>query len=198
MVITDIVKIKRSNRYEVYADGELLTVLSDFGVVDCRIKLGAEVDTIMLERIEEAKKDDAYNTLMRSLSVSGTTVFRAKRKLRDKGVPEEYVEYAINKAIENNYLNDEEYARNYVLYTRAKSGMRIRYDLSERGVSSKILDKVLEDFDEEAACFEAVDRTLRGPLEDNELKKYFAKLCNQGFPYDLVKRTYERYVEEHF
>ncbi|MBQ7653369.1 MAG: regulatory protein RecX [Clostridia bacterium] len=198
MVITDIVKVKRHKKYEVYADGELLVVLSDFGIVDCRIKIGVEVDNDMLEKIEDAKRADAFETLLRSLAMSGTTVSRAKNKLREKGIGEEYVEYAIKKAKEYGYLNDDEYAENYVSSSRGKSKLRIRYELMERGISSNKIDDALLDFDEENACTEALEKSLRAPLLDAEKKKFFAKLCNQGFPYDLVKRCYEKYVEENF
>jgi|GEM_PF-3790293 len=196
MIVTDIVKIKGKKKYEIYADDELLVVLSDFGVVDCRIKRGVEVDDVMKERIEEALQADAFETLLRIISSTSTTVSRAKRKLIEKGVDEKYVQNAVKKAQSYGYLNDKEYAVRAVESSKAKSRMRLRFELSEKGVPSKYIDQALEDFDEDSACLQAVKKNIRRPLDDAEKRKFFAKLCNQGFSYDVVKRAYEEFIKE--
>ena len=193
MIVTDLVKIKRSNKYEVYVDGELFAVLSAFGILDCRIKVGVELDETMLDRIEDAKKADAFETLLRMLAASGTTVMRAKRKLREKNIEEEYIEHAIEKAKEYGYLNDMEYAKSFVEHSRGKSAARLKFELSERGVSSSFISEALESFDEEEACLIAVKKEGK-KKDEKELKKAFARLCNQGFPYDMVKRVYNDFL----
>ena len=89
------------------------------------------------ERLRAREKGVYY------LQFSSKTEEEMRRKLAGQGFSPASVDYAVDYLKERRYLNDEDYARRYVEKNgKRKSERQIRYDLSQKGISSEIIDSV--------------------------------------------------------
>ena len=191
MIITDIQKVYRKNKYDVYVDGEKAFQLSDVGIINCGLKVGREFEKEELnELVSEAIKADVFETLLNILGQTALTEGVAKTKLRQKGFDDENIDFAIEKAISYGYINDKEYAKSYIQYTKNKSKLRITSELFKKGIEKYIFDEFLNDYDELEACKNAMRSHINGELDKDEQKKLFQRFYMQGFPIETIKQAY--------
>lgn len=194
MIITSIEKIKRSTRYNVYVDGELYCSLTDFSILSIGLKSGLRVDDYIEECIIEAKKKECFSDLLNILA-SRTTEYTARQKLIKKGFNDEEISYAIDKAKEYNYINDEAYALDYVASVSGRSKLRIKIDLVDaKGISAVIVERALENYDEEKALFVPLSKELSKVNADRQ--KIIAKFARQGFTFDTIKSVLSQLEDE--
>lgn len=194
MIITSIEKIKRSVRYNVFVDGELYCSLTDFSILSVGLKSGLELDDYIIERIEEAKKKECFTDLLNILA-SRTTEYTARQKLLKKGFNEDEINYAIEKAKEYSYIDDEAYARDFINSSSGRSKLKLKIDLVDcRGISPEIVDRLLKDYNEKNALYYPLRREL---LKENvDKQKVIAKFARQGFSYNSIKSVMTTIEEE--
>lgn len=135
------------------------------------------------------------------LQFSSKTEEEMRRKLAGQGFSPASVDYAVDYLKERRYLNDEDYARRYVEKNgKRKSERQIRYDLSQKGISSEILDLVLEEnpVDELEQILALLEK--RGyPKEDadeEEIRKQYAYLARRGFSCGSIRAAIEHYARK--
>lgn len=195
--ITRIEKVSRKNLYNIYDDDIVLATINDFSVVNLGIKVGKEYDSEKFnEMILEAKKGEAFETLLNILGQTSLTEYIAKTKLRQKGYDDDASQYAIDKAVGYGYINDAQYAESYVKYTTGKSKKRIKAELASKGVYERLYANVLEDYDEYEACRKFMGKIVKCELDDDKKRKIFSRVYMQGFPYDMIKNVYEDIIQE--
>lgn len=112
-------------------------------------------------------KDRAMNYCMWSLGNASKTRKQLADKMREKNCPDDIAEYTLNRLEEMHLVNDNDYAESFVRSRQyARKGKRkIAQDLRMRGISSDIIDTVLEDTDEEdetVRARELVEKKLPG------------------------------------
>jgi len=141
MTITDIITIPNAkSRYRIYVDEEFAFVLYKGELSLFDIAVGNELSLASFNEItanllpRRAKMRSFYLLKDRSYT---------EKQLRDKLSKGEYPPAIIDETIEylkaQKYIDDEQYARNYIDYHfRDKSQNRIRQDLFKRGIPSEI------------------------------------------------------------
>ena len=90
----------------------------------------------------EKPKRDVKEMLLMMLARREHCSFDAENKLKQKGYEEEDIKKALKWAKENNYLNDDRYARLYVenaLMQKHQGKKRIIYDLTYKHIDSKAI-----------------------------------------------------------
>ena len=198
MIVTAIEKIPRKSRYEVYADGSLVGAMSADMILTYRLAKGVEISPETLADIlKEAERSDAWTLLLTWLGGKPYTTKMARDKLADNGFSEEAILFALQKAADYNYINDEEYAAELVAELNPKrSTRRIKQDLYQRGLTGEFVDELLAQNDESVACDLALARKLRGKsLESIGELKTMQSLANQGFSYDTIRASIARHKE---
>lgn len=197
MIITDLIKVPRKAKYDVYVDGELFCTLSDVGIINCGIKIGAVFEEIVLRSlVDEAINADAFETLLNILGQTALTEQIARQKLKQKGYSDESVTFSVDKAIAYGYINDREYACSFIEHTTAKSKLRIIADLQKKGIDKYLFDRELNDYDEQDACINAMRSSIKRELNEEEQKKLFQRFYMQGFPFQIIKNAYSEIVSE--
>lgn len=199
MTITAIVKRKRQKRYDVYLDGVFFATLSDDAILTHRIKVGVEVDKRQFATVVAlGERQDAVNDLLASLSRRAHTVRTAKDKLKERGFSHDAIAYAIEKMQDYGYIDDKQYAQDYIEQFRAtRSALRIRRDLMQKGIASSIVDEMLASQDESEACYRSLQRKARGKEWSDESKlKVMRSLVSQGFSFDTVRSCVARFEKE--
>lgn len=149
MVVTGIKNSKKGNIL-IYADNNYLVSVLPEVFSKSGIKVGSYIDENILENLREKinltkAKEKALNLLS----------FRAhsKKELTDKvkrSLGEKCAEDAVNKMEKLGLINDEEFANSYAkeLFERKLYSIkRIKYELSKKGISSDISEKIMSSFD---------------------------------------------------
>lgn len=146
------------------------------------------------ERSEKKTFDRAVNLL--------TYKPRSVRELRERLLEKvwtdhEIVEEVIEKLKKYNYLNDEQFARDFAasrIRQKPIGKRRLRLDLMKKKLDKETIDKALTEVFEESPEVEIIDRAIakrlriKGiPEEQSDKKKFFDHLLRLGFDYDVIR-----------
>lgn len=199
MVVTEIVELDKK-RCKVYLDGELAFVLYKGELRDYGIKQNAEVDEQSFRVItEELLPKRATKRAMNLLQKKDYT----EKKLRDKLAEGMYSDECIDAAIEYvksyRYLDDERFARDYIVYhMEMRSKNRIVQDLMGKGISKELTERLMMEIYEEEAGEDVEQEQIKKLLvkkhydKDMEYKdkqKIIAFLLRRGYSMDSVRRA---------
>lgn len=165
--------------------------------------LSLEEERVLREEDAEMK---AKAKAMRYVARRARTCAEVRRKLREKGHPSPAIDGAVARLKELGYLDDAEYAREYVRSRFRAKGygpVRLKHELKERGVARlQIEDAMLElDHDElrEAAREHARKRWPRLAGEDDPRRrrqKLTGYLRRRGFSYERIRNVVEECVQD--
>lgn len=142
-----------------------------------------------LQDMDEAKK--AREKAVYYLQFSGRTESELRKKLAEQEFSPASVDSAVEFVKQYRYLDDEDYARRFVEKNgQKKSRKQMMYELTAKGVSREILDRVFDDMqvDEEAQILMLLEkRNYPGDGAGREEKqKISAYLARKGFSYDAI------------
>lgn len=148
-------------------------------------------------------RDDKYHAALdaaaKQLSYRALSEKMLRDKLIDKGHEEEAVDYALAWLTERQLLDDTAYAESVVRsYARRGYGaMRIRQELTRRGVSRETAEAAMESFSpNEAQILALLDKRLRGDTSDRrEVDKAVAALQRRGFAWQEIRAALAAYGE---
>lgn len=194
--------VRRPHLVDVYLDGvpEMRVMKS--------IALTLSVGQVFAPEEIEDVKQRSYEEKMYQQAVGLVSRRpRSEREIRDrlmrKNVPNETQEVVISRLHEARLLDDTAFARSWVENRntfRPRSAWAIKIELMKKGVSSERIDEVLENFDDEAAAFQAASVGARKYRNlDRELfrKRLGAYLARRGFQYHLISPAVELELQEH-
>ncbi len=199
MTVTDLVELDKK-RCKVYLDGEFAFVLYKGELRDYGIKQNAEVDDESYRAItEELLPKRATKRAMNLLQKKDYT----EKKLRDKLAEGMYSDECIDAAIEYvksyRYLDDERFARDYIVYhMEMRSKNRIVQDLMGKGISKELTERLMLEIYEDEADVDVEQEQIKKLLikkhfdKDMEFKdkqKIIAFLLRRGYSMDSVRRA---------
>lgn len=197
MTVTKITEVSKS-RIQVMTDDESAFVLYK-----------GELRTYQLKEGEEIPKD-AYREIMetvlprraklRAMNLLKTRAYTVKQltdKLRDGGYLEKIVKQAIDYAASFGYLDDRQYALDYIEYHKEnKSRTKIIHSLIQKGIPKEIIEETWEEnAGEEGRCLEK-EQILAWMKKKNfnpsdatyeEKQKFSAFLYRKGFQIDTIR-----------
>ncbi len=140
-------------------------------------------------------KDDKYHAALdaaaKQLSYRALSEKMLRDKLIGKGHEEEAVDYALAWLTERQLMDDSVYAESVVRsYARKGYGaMRIRQELTRRGVSRETVEAAMEGFSpDEAQILALLEKRLHGDTSDRrEVDKAVAALQRRGFGWQEIR-----------
>ena len=148
MEITKI-EIQKSNdeRANLYLDEKFFSGISLELVVKEHLKVGMEIDENKLSEL--ILEDEKGKALAKSVKYIGSNL-KTEKQLRDYLKKKEYnpttIDYVIDKLKEYNYLNDENFAKAYILtYSKKYGKLKLKSQLKMKGIKDSIIDSLLED-----------------------------------------------------
>lgn len=193
MIITRISSaVKTPGRYNVFVDEEYSFSLDESQVIELGLKRGQEIDDETLNKFKN--ESDFGKNYLRALDLISRRI-RSEKEIRDyawrKQWSPENVERVIKRLYENNYLDDEKFARSFVASraSRSISLKKMKIELIKKGIKQDIIENVLqedENFDEIESLKKLIAKK-RARYEDD--KKLTAYLMGKGFLYDDIKRV---------
>ncbi len=197
-VITGVTPNKRDkDRVNLYLDGEFYGSISALVAAAKRLDEGKEISEKELsDIIFESDKRNAFEYALGYISRYVCTEKKITQKLYDKGYGKVVVEYTVEKLKSYNYIDDREYAVQYVTVNRGvKGARRLRDELRQRGVASEFIEEALKDVStEEDDAYALAEKHSRG--KDLSDEKYVARLLRflsyRGYGQDVIARCLSR------
>lgn len=127
---------------------------------------------------------------------------RLRTKLEDAGYPASVIEECMDKLRQARYLDDRRYAQTYVRsHLSDRSRLRIRRDLSERGIPDEYIEEAFAEIEEETdpdqVQLDQIRRLLKkrgydpGEADYAMRQKTMAFLHRKGYETDLIRRAME-------
>lgn len=193
VIIEEIKRGKKS--YTLVVNGETIKNVN----IDVALSYSLQEGEMDGERFKEfLKENDMQNAkayLYSMIARKSRTVKEARDRLYEKGFHKDAVEYAINTVSSYGYLNDEEYAKNFVENSaRTKGGYRLRRELQQKGIDEEDMIDALAELDENTEYESAkalAKKYLKGKnLKDEKVReKIFRYLVSRGYSYDTIKKV---------
>ena len=196
MYVTKIEPVTKT-KYKVFIDGQFAFVLYKGELSRYHIAQDTEVDERLVSQIlSEIVLKRAKLRAMHLLTDMDRTESQLRTKLKQGLYPDDIIEQAMAYVKSFGYVEDENYARRFVLSRQnSKSKKEIYASLCQKGVAKETIDKVMEE------CYEMEEE--RGAIQKILEKKRFcaekateaekAKICGyllrKGFRYEDIRQV---------
>lgn len=195
------VQQRNKERANLYLDGAYafsITLLEA-----ARLKVGQRLSDAEVVRLrEQADVDKAYDRALRFLTYRPRSEAEVAKYLASKGVVPEAQQEIMGRLRHLGLVDDEAFARFWVEsreHSRPSGWLALRSELRLKGVSDAIIERALEEVDQEEGAYRAAQKQARrypnlSGREDQH--KLGAFLMRRGFPYSVAKAAVKRLVEE--
>lgn len=189
MEITKVeIQKNHDNRCNLYLDDEFYAGVSLELVVKYHLKAGVilekqELDNLILE-------DEKGKALSKAVKYLGANL-KTKKQLRDYLKKKEYnpqtIDFVISKMEEYDYLNDENFAKAYILtYSKKYGKLKLKSELKLKGVSDEIINKYLDDFKSENIESVALKYLKNKERTFDTFQKLSRFLYSRGYEFDDI------------
>lgn len=192
-------QVKDAKRCNIYIDGRFYCGMTLETVMKNRLKVGQVVSAEKLSEIQlESEKNTALDKALYFISAVKKTEKQVREYLQGKGYLEGVCEYVLAKMREYGFLDDKEYAKDYVGFAGTRKGERlIKMELKAKGVPEEDIDGALEDLTgetQEATARRILEKYMRGKTADREtLAKAYRYLMGKGFDYEIAKTALSKF-----
>jgi regulatory protein len=197
--ITAIKAQKRNRqRVSIYLDGQFAFGLSRY--VAAWLKPGRKLTEADIERLQqEDTYEIAFQKALQFINHRPRSVEETRRRLLEKGFSDEVVQVTLEKLIDKHWLNDLDFARQWIENRntfRPRSNRLLTYELRLKGVADDDITQALEKYggDENALAYQAgikKAKQCRHEAKPDFIKKVGGYLTRRGFHYGIVKPTVE-------
>ena len=196
--ITEIKKIGKGLRYDVYVDEQFLGTFEAEILARHSLKTGQSFDEDFFEELKLENGDYAcFNRSLGLLGKSMKTEKMLKDFLREKKYPRSSIDKAINKLKDYGYINDEAFCENYInCYFSSKSRRKLKYDLLLKGVKEDIIDEKLDELlpstQERDNLLALSEKFMRNRDFDQKTKqKFFSHFAGKGYDFSEISNVWE-------
>mgnify|MGYP003295541399 CR=1 FL=1 len=199
MVISAI-EPRRKSLSAIFIDGEYALKLDTETVISAHLKVGQEIDDDELyELVKASDARRAKEKAMWLISYRDHSEGELRQKL-SKDFGEEAVDKAIQKLIELNLLNDENFAKKYAesLSSKHFSERQIQQKLRLKGLDRDLTAETVENLnlDEKEEIRALINKKyIRKLNSEADLKRTFASLQRRGFSYSDIRSVINEFKE---
>ena len=198
MVVTDILDYDK-RKVLVQVDGYLVFPIYKSEVAKYRLIKDAELsDAAYVDIVKVLLPKRVKLRAMELLKKRSYTRCGLKRKLLEARYPEEIVEEALDYVTSYGYLDDMQYAEEYIrCYCESRSRRRIIQDLSSKGVGAETVERAWQHYEaenrpvkEEAQIMELLRKKQFDPEQADykERIRFMNFLYRKGYSMDSIRR----------
>lgn len=188
MIVTEIKPVTKQ-KFQIELDGQPAFVLYKGELSRYHIQKDEELEeAIYREIVDEVLTKRAKLRAMHLLQKMDRTKAELRRKLEQSGYPFEAVETALAYVESFHYVDDARYAARYIEFQKSKKGRaRLKMELLQKGISGEIVDRALEEAEEEIDAKETIRQMLQSkrkskePLEEKEKQRLYGFFMRKGF-----------------
>lgn len=176
------------NRVNLYLDDRFYSGIPAELVYLEHLKTGMEIDESELEKIVfENEKSKALSRVTKYIGSSLKTQKQIRDYLKKKEYSPKTISYVIQKLLEYDYIDDEKYAKAYVLTYGKKYGkLKLKSQLKQKGVCDEIIEETLEQ-NQIDSIDEVANKYLKNKLWSPEVKQKLIRfLCSRGYEFEDI------------
>lgn len=195
MTVSRIEPVSKT-RYKVFIDGQFAFALYKGELSRYHIVDGSEIDENVYQILYKDNVKRAKLRAMHLLSDMGRTESQLRTKLLQGGYPQKIVDEAITYVKSFGYINDREYARNFVESRKEKKSRKEIYAaLCQKGLDSELIKKALNECYAGEDSLQAIKALLRkkgyhpGNADLKENQKIIGYLVRKGFQYEDIRKV---------
>ena len=195
MTVSRIEPVSKT-RYKVFIDGQFAFALYKGELSRYHIVDGSEIDEIVYQILYKDNVKRAKLRAMHLLSDMGRTESQLRTKLLQGGYPQKIVDEAITYVKSFGYINDREYARNFVESRKEKKSRKEIYAaLCQKGLDSELIKEALDECYAGEDSLQAIKALLRkkgyhpGNADLKENQKIIGYLVRKGFQYEDIRKV---------
>ncbi len=182
---------RNKERCNIFIDGEFKFALSLELVLKYRLKVGVELGDKEIDEITfDGQKAEALNKAIAYVAKSLKTKKQVKIYLLSKGYSEQIAYYVIDKLKEYSYVNDVDYARQYIESCSKNQGKKlITYKLMTKGIRKDDIDLAytMVNVPQKENAKSVAEKYLRNKeITKENLAKAYRYLLGKGFSYDEI------------
>ncbi len=195
MIITKVEEqVKNQDRVSVFIDhsfkfGITKNQAKQYNIVEGR-ELTEEIYQYILNNIVI---DKAKYKALDYISYANRTEKQVRDKFKNSDYTEEVIDIVIEFLKKYNYIDDEEFSKNYIQYSskyKNKSTRKIQQELYFKGITEKIeLDEVLNEQENDNIFKLLIKFGYDKNVDKKQLDKIIRKLIYRGFNYTDVKKV---------
>lgn len=195
MTITKIKQIAKTNKYHLYVDDTWAGIFLDVTLAMSKWKTGQEIDEQEFRQV----KSENDRKLSFDMAVSYMEKYVVSEKgikdyLKKKTFDEKTIKQTIEKLKEYGYIDDEKFAQNYFDSLSENKGKRaIANKLRSKGISSEIIENLMENVDEEKQIEQATilaQKFVKNREKSPKTKqKCLAHLIYKGYDYSVALKA---------
>lgn len=196
--ISEIKKIGRGERYYLYLDDDFFGTFEAEILARHCLKSGQQFDDEFFEQLKVENGDYAcFNRSLTLLEKCMKSEKMLKDYLKEKGYPKSCIDKAIEKLKEYGYINDENFAENFIRsYCSTKSKRKLKFDLLSKGIKESIidgkLDEIVDEEEEKNLILSLSKKFLNGRELDLKTKqKFYNHMAGKGFDFSLIGWAWE-------
>lgn len=204
MKITKIEKQKNNlKRYSVFIDYEFAFGIDEVDLLYYKLSENTQIDETKYNFIlENVIYNKAKNKAVKYISYQPRTEKEVTEKLKECEYSDDIIFRVIETMKKYNYINDKEYAKNFLtskLNLKGYGIFKISFDLKQKGISDDIINDIIEntELNENKRALEVLEKKLRGKkISDyKEKQKLYNFLLRRGFSYDVIKEAINNFQE---
>ncbi|MDR1418077.1 MAG: RecX family transcriptional regulator [Endomicrobium sp.] len=205
-IINKIEKLQfKKNTFKLYFEnGNSLMVFAD-----TIVKFALKPNIIISEKgyDELISYDMSKRVMLDALNLISKKAY-SEKFLREKLIRKDYNADIVDKTLvrlkELNYLNDNNYAKNYALYLckKGKGPFLIKAGLEKQEFDKDLIKEALSYIKEENEPFEVISRILKNKFKNfnnkdrNETKKVISFFLRRGFAFEDISKVIKGIVIE--
>lgn len=192
IIITKIEPYKRKDTYKLEVDYEYAFWLYKSELKKYGLRENQEINQeIYNELLEENVLYRAKQKALNLLKYMGRTEKELRQKLKLDGYKEEIVNKVIDYVYEYNYLDDKQYAEQFVLWKKNKKSKRqIKMELENKGISNEIIEHVMQENNDSDALKLLISKKMKNKdsMSEEEKRKLASYLYRKGFEANQIWR----------
>lgn len=192
MEITQLKQVGKSEKYRIFLDDNFVCCLSLETMVKNNIKQGMQIELEHLVNLQyESEKILAFEKACEVLGRALKTESEMKKYLKSKGYFESVILYVCDKLKTYGYINDLEYAKEYVNnYSQTKGSKAMSFGLYQKGISKNIIESVLKNLNQEEAVIQIAHKYMKNKeLTLKNKQSLYRYLLSKGFSYSETSKA---------
>lgn len=194
MTVSRIEPLNRQ-KSKVFLDGDFAFALYQGEIQRYQLKEGEELEQHLYEQLYRTAGVRAREKAFSLLQLQARTESELRKKLTQAAISESVIEETVSFLTEYGYLNDVEFAKNYIeIHGKRKSRAELERDLLKKGMDRVLVRESCRDLEDESKSRELIAALLRkrGCTKDTpwkERQKNVAYLMRRGFSWEEIREA---------
>jgi regulatory protein len=198
-IITKVEKQKRSKyRYNLFVDEEYAFSVHEDTMIKHRLFKGERIDPQRMQHImHDEEKQKSISKALQMIGRRPHSTLEIKRKLKQHGFEPETIDWTLEKLKQQNYINDEDFAKALTenrVYTQRKGRNYVRQELQQRGVAKELIQGAMDHINPEEEYLGALTLgkkkwELTPGTNQDRRRKTHSFLMRRGFTGAVVSKV---------